>query len=199
MSILILPSVSDSKSPPFVVSAILNFLGSVQSAKQGMLIMLVIATHYLSLSHLRTVTKKPVERVCLIKTRLSQLAFGGLSFFFLNSKRYRTMLQISFSEQQGPPTSLLCFILFTGYLLSRGSNTNCLCFKIISHQAPIRTSSSLHSFPAALVFYRHPSVQNTILLNKVLWSALFFLPGSSYLEPTPCFCPPSTSVLCRLF
>ena len=41
------------------------------------------------------------------------------------------------SEQQDLPISLLCFILFTGYLLSRGSNTNCLCFKIISHQAPI--------------------------------------------------------------
>ena len=50
---------------------------------------------------------------------------------------------------------------------------------------------------AALLFYRHPSVQNIILLNKVLWSAIFLLPGSSYLEPTPCFCPPF--YLCQLF
>ena len=29
-----------------------------------------------------------------------------------------------------------------------------------------------------------------ILPSKVLWSELFLLPGCSYLEPTPCFCPP---------
>ena len=57
--------------------------------------------------------------------------------------------------------------------------------------------SPLHSFPAAPLFYRHPSVQNTVLPNKVLWSALFLLPGSSYLELTPCFCPPF--YLCQLF
>ena len=51
-----------------------------------------------------------------------------LSIFFLNSKMYRTMLQNSFSEHLDPPTSLLCFILFIGYLLSRGLNTSCLCF-----------------------------------------------------------------------
>ena len=37
---------------------------------------------------------------------------------------------------------------------------------------PFRTSSPLHSLPTAPLFYRHPSVQNTILPNKVLWSAL---------------------------
>ena len=35
---------------------------------------------------------------------------------------------------------------------------------------------------AAPLFYRHPNVQNTILPNKVLWSALFLLPGSKYQE-----------------
>ena len=54
-----------------------------------------------------------------------------------------------------------------------------------------------HSFPAAPLFYRHLSVHNTILLNKIQWSALFLLPGSSYLEPTPCFCP--SFCLCQLF
>ena len=42
-------------------------------------------------------------------------------------------------------------------------------------------------------WYRHPSVQNTILPNKVPWSVLFLLPGSSYLEPTV-FVRRSTSV-----
>ena len=41
-------------------------------------------------------------------------------------------LQDSFSEQPDLPTSLLCFILFTGYLLSRGSNRSCLCFALSS-------------------------------------------------------------------
>ena len=54
------------------------------------------------------------------------------SLFFFFSKKYRTMLQDSFSEQPDVPTSLLCFILFAGYLLSRGSNTNCLCFALRS-------------------------------------------------------------------
>ena len=54
-----------------------------------------------------------------------------------------------------------------------------------------------HSFPAAPLFYRHLNVHNTILLNKIQWSALFLLPGSSYLEPTPCFCP--SFCLCQFF
>ena len=54
------------------------------------------------------------------------------------------MLQDSFSEQPDLPTSLLCFILFIGYLLNRRSNTN--CFKIISHQAPIYLSELLHLY-----------------------------------------------------
>ena len=65
---------------------------------------------------------------------------------------------------------------------------------ILHHKLP-REMFSWHdhtvAFLAALLFFRHPttSVQNTILPNKVQWSALFLLPGSSYLEPTPCFCP----------
>ena len=41
----------------------------------------------------------------------------------------------------------------------------------------------------------HSSVQNTIFPNKVQWSVLFLLPGSSYLEPALCFCPFSVSSL----
>ena len=52
----------------------------------------------------------------------------------------------SYHIQPDPPTSLLCFILFTGYLSNRGSNISCLCFKIISHQAPIDLSELLHLY-----------------------------------------------------
>ena len=42
-----------------------------------------------------------------------------------------------------------------------------------------------------------PGVQMAILPNYVQWSALFLLPGSNYLEPTPCFCPSFN--LCHFF
>ena len=85
-------------------------------------------------------------RVCSFKIRLLQLTFwrAVLSIFFLNSKKYRIMLQDSFSEQPDLPTSLLCFILFTGYPLSRGSITNCLCFALRSFL--IRLPSTFQNF-----------------------------------------------------
>ena len=54
---------------------------------------------------------------------------------------------------------------------------------------PFRTSSPLHSFPAAPLFCRHASVQKIIL---PVVSALS-LNRLHYVEPTPCFCH-STSV-----
>ena len=54
------------------------------------------------------------------------------------------MLQDSFSEQPDSPTSLLFFILFTGYLLSRGSNTSCLCFALRSF--PIKLPCTFQNF-----------------------------------------------------
>ena len=75
-----------------------------------------------------------------------------------------------------------------------------LRFKIISNQAPIYLSELLHLYTLSRQLrsstdprvFRIPSFR-----NKVLWSALFLLPGSSYLEPAPCFCPPF--YLCQLF
>ena len=58
------------------------------------------------------------------------------------------MLQDSFSEQPDLPTSLLCFILFTGYLLSRGPNTNYLCFALRSFL--IRLPSTFQNFTFTL-------------------------------------------------
>ena len=54
------------------------------------------------------------------------------------------MLQDSFSEQPDLPTSLLYFIFFTGYLLHRGSNTNCPCFALRSFL--IRLPSTFQNF-----------------------------------------------------
>ena len=82
------------------------------------------------------------------------------------------MLQVSFSEHPDLPTSLLCFIVFTGYLLSRGPGTSCLCFKIISHQASIYLlelftftllpgSSALLQTPGCSEY--HPSTQSPVV------------------------------------
>jgi len=102
------------------------------------------------------------------------------------------------SEHPDPPTSLLCFIRFVGNLLSRGSKTSMLCFKIISLQALSTFQNFLLSIPAAPLFCRHPSVQIPYILpNKVQWSALFLLPGSNYLKPTPYFYP--SFYLCPFF
>ena len=62
----------------------------------------------------------------------------------------------------------VCFILFTGYLLSWGSNTNCLCFALRS--SLIKSPSDFQTF-----------------------FSFTLLPGSSTLLQTPTFlgCPPS--------
>ena len=77
------------------------------------------------------------------------------------------MLQNLFSKQPDPPTSLLCFILFTGYLMNRGSTAilSLLSFKIICHQAIIYLSELLHLYtpspqlrsPADTRVFRTPS------------------------------------------
>ena len=56
---------------------------------------------------------------------------------------FKTILPDSFSEPPDSPTSVLCFIVFTCHILSRGSNTNLLWFEIIPHQAP----STFLTFP----------------------------------------------------
>ena len=59
-----------------------------------------------------------------------------------------------------------------------------LCFKYLN--GSLRPSSPWYSSLAPFL-YRHPSVQNIILSHKVNWSALFFVPSSNNMEPTPCF------------
>ena len=177
-------TISDSKSAPFVVSALLNFVGLVQ-----------YATICLNMS--------PKELFCaFVLSRLdycnSLLAGCPKSLFSKVQKVQDNAARLIFrTTRSAHATPMLHSLQWLPteqrieYKLSLLQDH----FSSGSH-LPFWTSL-LHSFPAAPLFYRHLSVQNTILLNKVLWSALFLLPGSSYLEPTPCFCPPF--YLCQLF
>ena len=122
-------SLSNRKSPPFVVSAILNFIGLVQYA---------------------TICLKMSPKKCCVHLFFQDyiiaihFRWAVLSIFFLNSKKYRIMLQDSLSEQPDLPTSLLYFIFFTGYLLHRGLTTNCPCFALRS--CLIRLPSTFQNF-----------------------------------------------------
>ena len=106
------------------------------------------------------------------------------------------MLSDSFLKHPDLPTSLLvlCFILFTGYLLSRELNTNCVScfaltqFKIISHQAPIYLSE-LHLYTpstvpgsSALLQTSECSEYHPSALSPVV-STLFFFFFSFYQAP----------------
>ena len=115
-------------------------------------------------------------------------------YFLSKLQKVQNNLQDSFSEQLDLPTSLLCFILFTDYLLSRGSNTSCLCFALRSFL--IRLPSTFQNFftftllpgSSAVVqtsecSEQHPSEQSPVVI--ALW------------EPAPCFCP--SFYLCQFF
>ena len=77
-SVLILLSLSNSKSPPFVISAILNLVGLVQYA---------------------TICLKMSPKNCSVSLFFQEQIIAThfwravLSIFFLNSQKYRTMLQ----------------------------------------------------------------------------------------------------------
>ena len=94
------------------------------------------------------------------------------------------MLQDSFSEQPDLPTSLLCFILFTGYLFRRGSNTNCLCFALRSFLITLPStfqnfftftlltgSSALLQTPECS-YEQSPVVSALSLTRLVIWNQL---------------------------
>ena len=160
--------------------------------------------------HVQRCHKQTFVCFCSFKIRLLHLTFAVLMgcpkpIFFLNSKRHsqRAMLSDSFLKHTDLPTSLLvlCFILFTGYLLSRELNTNCVScfaltqFKIISHQAPIYLSE-LHLYtPSTVPGTRgssallqtsecseyHPSA----LLVSTLFFFSFLFTRLHLLQPTP--------------
>ena len=174
---------SNSKSPPFVVSAIL--LRRISAIR-----------HYLS----EDVTKKMLPAFVLSRLDYCNQLLAGCPKYLLSKLRKvrnnaaRLIFRTTRSAHVTPMLHSLHWLPIEQRIEYKLSFDH---FSSGSH-LPFRTSSPLHSLPAAPLFYRHPSVQNTTILpNKVLWSALFLLPGSSCLEPTPCFCPPF--YLCQLF
>ena len=102
------------------------------------------------------------------------LAYVALSVLLMGPCCQSCLLMgpCSFSEQPHLPTSLLCFILFIGYLLSRGSNTSCPCFALRSFLIkPPSTFQNFFTFtllPSSSAFLQTLSVQNTI---QVDWNA----------------------------
>ena len=115
---------------------------------------------------------------CVHTRKLILLRTLSLSTFFQNCKRSRTMLPSSVAEPPDLPWSILCFTLFTGFLLSRESSTNSLlCFQIVSDQVPVYLLDLLHLYTSScwVCFFcrqtNHP-------LYKLLWSALSPFPGS---------------------
>ena len=105
-----------------------------------------------------------------IRPRNSNASFSSLATF-----RAEDQIQVVFA--------MICFALTSFLIRPPSTFHNVFIFTLLTGGSDL-----LHT---------HPSVQNTILPNKVLWSALFLSPGSSYLEPTRCFRP--SFYLCQFF
>ena len=93
------------------------------------------------------------------------------SIFFQNFKRFRKKTLHLLPEPQDLPTSLLCFVLFTGFLLSRESSTKSRALAI-SDQAPTYLSHPLHFYVPSRqlrssadtrVFRYHPFAQSQVV------------------------------------
>ena len=86
------------------------------------------------------------------------------------------------------PMSHICFIFFTSFLLSSGSNTYFILFKIISH-LPFRPSASLHSFAAVLLFCSvrkcHPSTLSPVVSSVSLFRLQLSGTNSLFLSIIP--------------
>ena len=68
--------------------------------------------------------------LCAFALSAARFRRAVLNIVFLNSKMYRIVMPDSFLGHPDPSMSFLCYILFTGYLLNRGTNTNCLWFTL---------------------------------------------------------------------
>ena len=155
--------------------------------------------HYLS----EDVTKKLLCAFVLSRLDYCNSLLTGWPKYLLSKcqKVQNNAARLTFRTTRSAHVTLM-FVLFTSYLLSRGSNTSCLCFALRS--LLIMSPSTFQSVLTCILLsnssalLQTPERQNSILYQIVQWSAsLFLLPGSSYLEPTPCFCP--SFYLCHFF
>ena len=107
-----------------------------------MLIMLVIATHCLSLSHLRTVTKKLLGAFVLSRLDYRNSLLAGCPKFLLSKlqKVQNNAANLIFTTKRSAHVTHMLHSLH----LNRGSNTNCLCFALRSYL--IRLSSTYQNF-----------------------------------------------------
>ena len=87
------------------------------------------------------------------------------------------MLPDLFSEPQDPPTSLLCFTLFTGFMLLRESSTNCRCCALKSPKVPPSSQTFFNVTPllGSSVFLQtleyweyHSSAQSSVVRSLSL-------------------------------
>ena len=134
---MFLLSLSNSKSPPFFVSAILNFVGLVQ-----------YATICLKKSH----TKKPKNLLCaFVFSRLdycNSLLAGCPKYLLSKLQKVqnnagRPIFRTTRSSHVTPMLHSLHWIPIEQRIEYKLS---LLCFKIISHQAPIYLSERLHLY-----------------------------------------------------
>ena len=105
-----------------------------------------------------------------IRPRNSNASFSSLATF-----RAEDQIQVVFA--------MVCFALASFLIKPPSTFHNVFIFTLLTGGSDL--------------LHKRPSVQNTILPNKVLWSALFLSPGSCYLEPAPCFRP--SFCLCQFF
>ena len=124
-------------------------MGSVQSAYQGMLIMLVIATHYRLLSHLRTVTKKLLGAFVLSRLDYRNSLLAGCPKFLLSKlqKVHNNAADFIFRTTRSAHVTLMLHSLHWLPTEQRIEyKLSLFCFKIISHQAPIYLSELLYLY-----------------------------------------------------
>ena len=101
----------NSKSPPCVVYAIWKFVGLIQYAT--------------------ICPKRSPKELLFFQGFYCNSLLGGCPRYLLSKfqKVQNNAARLIFRTSRSAHV-LLCFILFTGYLLSRGSNTNCFCFAL---------------------------------------------------------------------
>ena len=100
------------------------------------------------------VTKKTVVCVCSFKTRLLQLTFGGLSYLLFELQKVqnnaaRLIFRTTISAHVTPMLHSFHWLPTEQRIEYKLS---LLCFKIISHQAPIYLSEPLHLYTPSRQF-----------------------------------------------